>query len=130
RSDQHQRCDLGNEHTLRSARSGGYHSRWLELGALSDVLRHGIRPAQLARGDRRLHPVAAQEDLSENRPLKQSARRSPARKMGEGLAKRFLGRQQRALVSSSPYSAATCAWRCTSSLTSAAGVPVFSSIPH
>ena len=74
RSDQLQRRDLGDVHALRSARSGRHHPRRLELGARSDVLRHRARPAQFARGDRRLHPVPAEEDVSEDRARR--ARRS------------------------------------------------------
>ena len=88
RSDQLQRRDLGDVHALRSARAGRHHPRRLELGARSDVLRHRERPAQFACRDRRLHPVPAQEDLPDHRPLQQGARRPHAREMGARICQR------------------------------------------
>ena len=63
RPDQLQRRDLGDVHALRSTRPGRHHPRRLELGARSDVLRCRNRPAQFARGDRRLYPVQSEKDV-------------------------------------------------------------------
>ena len=75
---------------LRSARSGRYHPRRMELDARPDVLRHRDRPAQFARDHRRPHPVPAQEDLSGHRPFEQGARRAHPGKVGEGFAEGVL----------------------------------------
>ena len=95
RSDQLQRRDLGDVHALRSARPGRHHPRRLELGARPDVLRHRGRPPQFARGDRRLHPVQAEEDVSDHRPIEQGARCAHAREMGEGFAEGILNPESR-----------------------------------
>jgi hypothetical protein len=90
RSDQLQRRGLGDVHALRSARSGRYHPRRMELGARSDVLRHRDRPAQFARDYRSLHPVPAQKDLPSHRPFEQGARRPHTRKVNEEFAEGLL----------------------------------------
>ena len=71
RPDQHQRRDLGDVHALRPAHAGRRHSRRLELGARSDVLRHRKGPAQFARRDRCLRSVQSQKNIPDHRPLKQ-----------------------------------------------------------
>src|SRR5260370_831780 len=90
RSDQLQRRGVGDVYALRSARSGRYHPRRMELGARPDVLRRRDRPAQFARDHRRLHSVPAQEDLPGHRPFEQGARRPHPRKVGEGFAEGLL----------------------------------------